>query len=526
MPMSKDQYALGIDLGTGGVKVGLIRSDGTLVAKRTAEISTLHPDGPQSATQDPGSWWVSIVELTRSIIDEFDPKGALVAVCATGQWASTVPVDSTGEPVGDCLLWMDERGAPYSKEIIGGGFMGYNPLAAISFIRKTGGAPSRSGADPIGHISFIERELAEIAAETSWYLEPVDFISMKLTGVASATHASMTASWLTDNTHLDRYHYDEKLLQLTKIPLAKLPRLIPVGSVIGKISDMAAKELHIDPGAKVITGLPDLHTGAIGSGSIDPNEIHICLSTTAWISTQMSKKKTDIVHSIASIPGIFPGEYLVANNHETAGESLDWFRDIIFDDGSTQAGTASFSDLDRLAARSSPGSNGVVFAPWLAGERSPVDDKNARAVFVGMSLNTTRADLTRSVLEGVALSNRWLLEPFIKFTGQGWPDKVRMIGGGANSDLWCQIHADALKTEVHRVKDPIYANLKGAGLMALFGNGTIGRSEIKAAIEIDEIFIPHPPNERLFEGYYGVFSKIYKQNKKLFGLLEPLRNRQ
>ena len=522
--MAKDRYALGIDLGTGGVKVGLVRADGALIAKRTAEISTHHPNGPLSATQDPKAWWASIVDMTRSIVEEFDPKDALVAICATGQWASTVPVDAAGDPVGECLLWMDESGASYSESIIGGKFMGYNPLAALTFIRKTGGAPSRSGADPIGHINYIEQKLPEIAAKTSWYLEPVDFISMKLTGIAAATHASMTASWLTDNTNLDRYRYDERLVRLSRLPLAKLPRLIPVGSVIGKISEAAAKELHLDSGANVITGLPDLHTGAIGSGSIDADEVHLCLSTTAWISAPTSKKKTDIYHSIASVPGIFPGEYLIANNHETAGESLDWFRDNFFDNGSAPLAATSFSELDRLSSRSSPGSNGVVFTPWLAGERSPVDDKNARAAFIGLSLATTRADLTRSVLEGVALSNRWLMEPFVKFKGGGSPDKVRIIGGGANSDLWCQIHADVLKTEVHRIKDPIYANLKGAGLMALFGNGTISRSEIKAAVEIDRIFFPHRPNEELLDGYYEVFSKIYKRHKPLFRLLAPLRS--
>jgi xylulokinase len=118
------------------------------------------------------------------------------------------------------------------------------------------------------------------------------------------------------------------------------------------------------------------------------------------------------------------------------------------------------------------------------------------------------------------------MEPFVKFSGGRWPDKVRIIGGGANSDLWCQIHADVLKTEIHRVKDPIYANLKGAGLMALFGSGTISRSEIKAAVEIDQIFIPHLPNEELLDDYYEVFSKIYKRHKPLFRLLTPLRTRR
>ncbi len=523
--MTRERYALGIDLGTGGVKVGLVRADGALIAKRTAEISTRHPNGALSATQDPVSWWASIVEMTHSIVEEFDPKDSLVAICATGQWASTVPVDSTGNPVDECFLWMDESGASYSESIIGGKFMGYNPLAALTFIRKTGGAPSRSGADPIGHINYIEQELPAVAAKVRWYLEPVDFISMKLTGIAAATHASMTASWLTNNTKLDRYRYDKKLIQLSRMPVAKLPRLIPVGSVIGKISEAAAKELHLDFGANVVTGLPDLHTGAIGSGSIEVDEVHLCLSTTAWISAPVSKKKTDIFHSIASVPGIFPGEYLIANNHETAGESLDWFRDTFFNNGSLSLGTTSFSELDRLGSQSSPGSNGVVFTPWLAGERSPVDDKNARAAFIGLSLATTKADLTRSVLEGVALSNRWLMEPFVKFKEGRSPDKVRIIGGGANSDLWCQIHADVLKTEIHRVKDPTYANLKGAGLMALFGTGTISRSEIKAAIEIDQIFIPHLPNEKLLDEYYVVFSKIYKRHKPLFRLLTPLRGR-
>src|SRR5262249_53062673 len=156
-------------------------------------------------------------------------------------------------------------------------------------------------------------------------------------------------------------------------------------------------------------------------------------------------KKTDVLHQMASVPGLRAGSYLIANNHETGGAALRWLRDSVIEGRDYDALTAE-------AAGTAAGSGGVIFAPWLSGERSPVSDEHLRASFLNISLATTRADLIRSVLEGVAYNSKWLLEATEKFAGQPL-DGLRLLGGGAVSDLWCQIHADVIGRPIHQVAD-------------------------------------------------------------------------
>ncbi len=516
--------ALAVDLGTGGLKVGIYDAGGRLLKAETAEVATTYGAGG-AVTQDADAWWSMIVSLAASLTQETGLGPEVRAVACTGQWASTVPVDAEGQVVGDCLLWMDTRGGSLSAARIGGRVAGYNAARALRFIRKSGGAPSRYGADPVGHILFLEASLPEVADRARWYLEPVDFLTMRLTGKVTATAASMTAAWLTDNRNPGTRDYDAELIGLAGVPAAKLPTLVPVGSVVGTILPHVARAMGISDEAKVVTGLPDLHTAAIGSGATRLGEVHLCLSTTSWISAPTAKKKTDVLHSIATVPGVVAGEYLIADNHETAGECLDWLRGSLIAPGDglgPEASEPAFPDLDRLAETAPPGCGGVIFTPWLTGERSPVDDRRARAGFLGISLSTTRAEVVRSVLEGVAYSNRWLYEPVRRFLASK-PQSLRILGGGASSDIWCQMHADVLGMKVERVEEPVFANLRGAALLAMVGTGMIDREEARRAVRVESTFVPDPSHAAVYAASYRVFRKIYSRQKPLYADLEAAR---
>src|SRR3712207_1232043 len=222
---------------------------------------------------------------------------------------------------------------------------------------------------------------------------------------------SMTAAWLTDNRRLDVLEYDPRLVALSGVDLDKLPPLVPSGSVVGPVQPAVAAELGISPTAQVITGMPDLHAVTVGSGMVLVGETHASIGTSGWMSCPLPRKKTDVVRQIATVPGLGPlagGGYLMGNSQDSAGRCLQWFRDGI------AAGAAgrpvSYDDITTLAATSPPGSRGVLFSPWLTGERSPVDDRSARAGFHNVSVGTTQADLSRAVLEGVGFNLRWLLE--------------------------------------------------------------------------------------------------------------------
>src|SRR4029453_2943173 len=194
--------------------------------------------------------------------------------------------------------------------------------------------------------------------------------------------------------------------------------------------------------------------------------------------------KTDALHSIATVPGLDSRSYLVANNHEAAGLCLRWLRDSF-----TLGEPAAFERLIELAEGAPPGSGGVIFTPWIAGERSPVDDRNARGGWHNLSVETGNAELIRAVLEGVAYNSRWLGEAVERFVG-GRLGSLGIFGGGAVSDLWCQIHADVMDRTVERVAEPLHTNLRGAALMASLALGAGSREEVRELVGVDRAFTP------------------------------------
>ena len=505
-----------VDLGTGGPKVGLVTLDGRVVWWEHTPVLTTHgPDG--AATQDAEHWWRLVVDSTRrALAATATPPEAVAAVGITGQWASTVPVAADGTPVGACVMWMDGRGAPHSRDVVAGRVQGYRARPLATWVRRSGGVPAVSGDDPIGHMLLLERDHPEIAARTRWYLEPVDYLAMRFTGVPAASPMSMTGAWLTDNRRLAALEsspeYDATLVDLAGVDPDKLPPLVPSLSVIGPVRAEVAAELGLSPDTQVVTGLPDLHGAAVGSGCLLPYQAHVSIGTTGWVSCPVPRKKTDVLHQLATVPGLGGGSYLLANNQESAGRCLEWFRDTLAGLGDR---SPSYDRLTALAATADPGAGGVIFTPWLGGERCPVDDRDARGGFHNVALATSAADLSRAVLEGVAHNLRWLLEAADHFTRRRL-DPVRVVGGGARSDLWCQILADVCDREVHRVADPLLAGLSGAGLAAALAVGACSREEVHDLVRIDGVFGPEPAHRETYERAFAEFPRLYRTGRPMF----------
>jgi xylulokinase len=508
---SRDSVCLAVDLGTGGPKVGFVRLGGEIVWHTHRLVETRWLDGG-GATQNAAAWWELIGEATRSGLaaGAVSPE-EIVAVSVTGQWASTVPVDERGVPVGDCILWFDGRGGTWSRAVVGGRMAGYAARPTLKWVRRTGGVPSPTGTDPVGHMLFLQHSEPEVAARARWFLEPVDYLTMRFTGVASASHASMIAAWLTDNRRPEVLEYDRELVALAGVDAAKLPPLRATGSIVGAVTGEVGRELGIPAGAAVVTGVPDLHSAACGAGAIGDFETHLAVSTSSWIGAPVPFKKTDARHSIVSVPGLAPDRYVIANNHESAGLCLQWLRDTIFPG-------SSFEALTQLAAQSPPGARQVVFTPWLNGERSPVDDRNARAGFHNLSIRTRPEDLARSVLEGVAYNDRWLHEAVESFAGRRL-DPIRIVGGGSQSDLWCQIHADVLDRVIERVPQSVNGSLRGAAILAGLSLGVLAPAEVRTAVPVERTFRPDPKTREPYDPLYAEFPRLYEAQKGMFSRL-------
>ena len=521
MTAEKEKYVLSIDLGTSGSKMAIVSVHGDVVDFDFEAVPLkLLPEG--GAEQDPNDWWNAIMATSKRLLARGAvPAEDIVAVCASTQWAGTVAVDKTGTPLMNAIIWMDMRGAKYVKKAVGGPIKieGYDVLKLMQWIRLTGGAPGQSGKDPVGHILYIKNEHPGIYEKTYKFLEPKDYVNFCLTGKYASSYDAITLHWSTDNRDLNNITYHEKLLKISGMERDKLPDLKRSIDILGPLKKEVADELGLREDVQVVMGSPDVQAAAVGSGAVGDYQGHLYIGTSSWVVAHVPFKKTDILHGVASIPCSIPDKYLIVNEQEIAGGVLTYLRDNILYHQDELLKEAAAPDIykvfDKIAADVPPGSNKVIFTPWLNGEKTPVEDNSVRACLYNLSLENTREDIIRAFFEGVAFNQRWVLTYVEKFMGRPM-NPIHMVGGGAASDIWCQIHADVLDRTIKQVKDPIQTNVRGAAFIASVGLGYMTFDEIPKHIKIQNIFEPNPDNRRIYDELYDVYLEIYNKNKSIY----------
>lgn len=514
---------MAIDLGTSAVKVALVTVEGEVVALETEETALfVLPDG--GAEQDPEDWWRAIKVATgRLMARGLIPPQAIIAVSCTAQWSGTVPVDRQGRALGRAIIWMDTRGAPYVRQITGGLFSvsGYGLRRLWQWIRKTGGVPAHSGKDSLAHILFLKRERPDLYGAAFKFLEPKDYLNLRLTGQFAASYDSITLHWLTDNRNPQAIHYDQELLRLAGVEEEKLPPLRAATDILGSLRAEAAEELGLPSGLPVVMGTPDVLSATLGSGAVADYQAHLYVGTSSWLTCHVPFKKTDLWQNMASLPAAVPGRYFVANEQETAGAALTFLRDNILyfgRGGDVAEKRDAYRLFDRLAGEAPPGSGGVIFTPWLYGERTPVENHLLRAGFYNLSLRTDLPQLVRAVLEGVAFNTRWLLEAVEKFVGRRL-DPIRFIGGGARSEIWSQIFADVLDRTIEGVEAPVEANVRGAAFLAVVALGLGDFSDLSRRVRIAQTFRPRAETRAIYDELFWAYRQIYRLNRGLYARL-------
>jgi len=524
VPTAGGPFILAIDLGTSAVKLAAIGLRGSIVASQVEPTQlSLLPNG--GAEQDPEDWWAAIVRGTRKLLGSGAvAAGDFIGVNCSAQWAGTVAVDEQGRPLRPAIIWMDSRGASHVRRAAHGllPIEGYGLRKLMTWIRLTGGAPSMSGKDSVGHILYLKQALPDIYHATYKFLEPKDWLNLKLTGRFAASYDSINVHWVTDNRDLSRVRYDERLLRISGLPREKLPELVPPATVLGPLSPEAARVLGLGEHVQVATGSPDILAGAVGSGAVRDFEAHLCIGTSAWLSCHVPFKKTDLLHQMGTMPSALPGRYLLVNEQDSAGVCLTSLKNLLFGAPDASAPPDVFELMEREAERVPAGSEQLIFMPWLNGERSPIEDRLTGGGFFNQTLQTTRGHLVRAVLEGVAYNARWLLkyvEPLIGRKLEG----IRLIGGGARSKLWCQILADVLDRPIHQVDEPVMANARGAAFQAGLALGRLTVSEISGLVPIAHTYSPNPQHRGLYDELFGEFLNLYKSNKAIFARLNRAR---
>jgi len=523
-PAAVDQsarYVLAFDLGSGSIKAAIVSDGGAVLACAAEPINTqILPNG--GAEQDPEAWWESTLRTGRQAIAQSGVAPQhIIAVACDSQWSLAVPVDAACKPLMNAVHWLDTRGGIYNRRLTAGfpTIKGYNLLKLARFIRLTGLAPSQSGVDSLGHVLFIKHELPEVYRKIYKFLEPMDFLTARLTGRLTATQKSMAIFMITDNRQWDYRTYSGKLLRETGLDRDKFPELIANNGIVGTLSPDVGQSLGLSAATQVVAGISDSNASLIGSGAVNDFDAIIYIGTSQYLTFHVPYKKTNVFYLMTSLPSPFPGRYYLLGEQGVGGKCLDLFlKQMVYADDGFETGPLpddAYDRFNRMAVQAPAGSGGIVFLPWLNGSIVPDEDSFVRAGFMNISLRTQRRHMARAIMEGLAYNNRWTGEAAEKYIKNSIRS-FRFSGGGAMSDLWAQIHADVLNVPIHQVADPVNTTVRGCALMALVALGKLKARDIPEIIRIHRVYTPDPANRVVYDNIYTQYRRLFKKNRRIF----------
>ncbi|MFW9969824.1 MAG: FGGY-family carbohydrate kinase [Candidatus Odinarchaeota archaeon] len=515
------KYVLTHDLGTSGNKAVLFDSRLNVISQTKIDYPLYYPKSGW-AEQKAEDYWEAVKKATNILISKSKiNKNEVVALAFDCQMNCTIPIDKKGNPLMNSISWLDARAAPlahiFSKGIIK--VSGYGLKTILSFIKITGGAPGFNGKDPISHLLWIKENQPEIYEKTYKFLSVKDFIIYKCTQNAVTSRDLGNTSWMMDNNP-DKYEWSNIILNKYGIDKEKLPDIRKSTDIAGKLSDEASKELNLQPNIPIVVSSGDLSSAALGSGGISERKLIICLGTADWVATHTSKRLKDLTHYMGSICSA-QGKYLCISKQETGASCVDWIIQQMFiteREKYKDNPSELYQYLDSLIERAKVGSKNLIFTPWLFGERSPINNPMVRGGFYNVSLDHTREEFLRSVYEGVAYNIKWALTYLEKLIGKS--DEINCIGGGAKSDVWCQILADIVERKIVKMEQPDLAAAKGSAIISLVGLGILKDfSEAIPLIKINKVFTPNDDNKKIYHRLFNEYKQIYKRNINMFKAL-------
>jgi xylulokinase len=513
-----NKYILAHDLGTSSNKAVLMTVFGDIVATAQQSYPLYHPM-PVYAEEEPSDWWQAVCTTTRNVVEQAGVAAEdIVGITFSTLMQTLIPISHDGTPLCRALTWLDGRSAEVIRERLWTPprVQGYNIFRLMKFLRITGGTPGHTGKDQIGKILWLREFQPEIFRNAARFIDAKDYLVYKLTG-NTVTSVDVAVVWWLLDTRKNRNQWHPGLCKLAGITPDKLSDVRESSAVVGTLTHQAAEETGLLPNTPVINGAGDLATAGVGSGALDEGELHINLGTSSWVAGHVTRRKIDLAHYTGCIGSAYPQKFYLAMAHqETAGVCLEWLKNNVLyheEQLKAEAGVSSvYQLLDRLAEQVEPGAGGVMFTPWMFGERCPLDDSFVRAGLYNLSLHHSRDHLIRAVLEGIAFNTRWAMETLENLYAP--VTELNMVGGGAKSPLWCQIMADITNRVIHQVADPHLAGAKGIALIASMALGYISSfSDIKKYIHIEQTYRPNPVNRRVYDRLFTEFKNIYKQNK-------------
>jgi xylulokinase len=490
---------LGVDVSTTGSKALLVDAAGAVVASATSPHSLQTPR-PLWSEQQPHEWWQAASRSIRDALEQADAAGDTVAaVGLTGQMHGLVLLDEEGEPLRPAILWNDQRTAAQCDEIRA-------RVGAERLIQLTGNDALTGLTAP--KVLWVREHEPEVYARVRHILLPKDYVRYRLSDTLAMDKADGSGTLLFD---LRQRTWSAEMLAALDIPPAWLPPTFEGPETTATVGAAAAQLTGLAPGTPIVAGGGDQAAQAVGVGAVRPGVLALTLGTSGVVFATTDGPLIEPHGRLHAFCHAVPGQWHLMGVMLSAAGSLQWYRD-------TLAPHASFAELLAEAEAVPAGSDGLLFLPYLSGERTPYADPLARGAWVGLTLRHTRAHLTRALLEGVAFGLADCFE-LMRAVGLGAAEQVRVSGGGARGELWLRILANVLATELVPVEASEGAAF-GAALLAGVGAGAwpdvLAASQ---AIPLREPILPDPAQTERYQRVYGMYRALYPALKPSFAAL-------
>lgn len=494
---------LGIDLGTGGVRAVLLAHDGAVAGSGFGDIPLAIP-APGFAQQSPADWLKACVIAVRQAVASCKTKPAVAGIGISGQMLGSVLLDKKGAVLDDCIIWMDQRAGRERDQIEQELGIGY-------ILDKTANYPLTSYWAP--KLLWLQNNKPAVFEKIDKVLFPKDYLKYMLTGVLDIDVTDATGSMLFNTA---KRAWEPELFDKLSLPRGIVPgRASESANIIGKLTVSAAETLGLQPGIPVVAGGGDQMCGAVGTGVVRPGVISSTIGTSgvvfsfsdACVVDRQPRAALSYCHSV-------PGKWCMYGCTLAAGGSLRWLRDTFFRDAATKDKSA-YAAMDELAASAQPGCEGLVFLPYLNGERTPYPDPDARGVFFGLSSRHGAGEICRAVMEGVVFSLRDTVEIIREYGST--VSEARASGGGANSMLWLQMQADIFDAVI-AASNIAETPAVGAAMLAAVGTGHFAGVEQAADTVVKPVLLVEPDaqNVKIYEEYYATYRSLYPALKNSF----------
>lgn len=528
---------LAVDVGTTGAKACVYRIGDRIELAASAQCEyPIHLLGNGGVEQDPEAWWAAVGSGARQAIacSGSRPRdiGGLAFCC---QMQGLVLVDKAGKALRPAMSYMDQRAVEEKRRGIERGITiaGMNARKLIPSLIVAGGV-SASVKDPVWKYHWVRNHEPEVFARIDKWLDVKEYLTGRATGRFAMTPDSANATFLWD-TRPGRGGWDRGLCRLFGVESGHLPEVIGSTEVVGSLLPGAAEELGLEPGIPVFGGGGDLSLIALGSGATALNQAHVYMGTSGWVAASVDRRAVDTSAMAASVLGAIHGRYNYISEQETSGKCMEWMRDHLALDEiglylgarhaaerhaeRAEARYASIYDfLDETIEAVPSGSNGVIFAPWLHGSRSPFEDPNARGMFFNLGIETGKRCMVRAVAEGLALQSRWQLDAIRRKVPARGP--LRFVGGGARSRTIGAMIADATGEVVETPENPQNTGALGAAMICAAGLGAVSSlAEASTLVPIARRAEPRESNRSLYERHYSALKMLYYANRQAFKLL-------